>query len=30
MFGGVESVGFKMKYKQLDKRGKQLLGYFKG
>lgn len=28
MFGGVESVGFKMKYKQLDKRGKQILTFF--
>lgn len=29
MFGGTESVSFKIKYKQLDKRGKQILAYFK-
>lgn len=29
MFGGTESLSFKIKYKQLDKRGKQILNYFK-
>lgn len=29
MFGGTDSVSFKIKYKQLDKRGKQILAYFK-
>lgn len=29
MFGGISSVGFKMKYKQLDKRGKQLVNFWK-
>ena len=29
MFGGVESTSFKIKYKQLDKRGKQVLNLLK-
>ena len=29
MFGGIESVSFKMKYKKLDKRGKMLMKMFK-
>jgi len=29
MFGGIESVSFKMKYKKLVKRGKMLMGMFK-
>lgn len=28
MFGGVTTTSFKIKYKQLDKRGKQVLAYF--
>lgn len=28
MFGGTDSISFKMKYKQLDKRGKQLLKFY--
>jgi len=28
MFGGMDSISFKMKYKQLDKRGKQLLKFY--
>lgn len=29
MFGGTDNVSFKIKWKQLDKRGKQVLTYFK-
>lgn len=28
MFGGTDTTSFKIKYKQLDKRGKQILAYF--
>lgn len=30
MFGGVDSTSFKIKYKQLDKRGKQILKHYMG
>jgi hypothetical protein len=29
MFGGIESTSFKIKFKQLDKRGKQVLNLLK-
>jgi hypothetical protein len=29
MFGGIESTSFKIKYKQLDKRGNQVLKLLK-